>query len=168
MTLHRPALVDGPRLAAAVEAIDAIARELPVVFPVHPRTAASLRRQGLAFSAAGVHLLEPLGYLEFLGLLDGAAGALTDSGGIQEETTYLGIPCFTLRDSTERPVTCELGTNVLLGLAPERIAEIPALMEQGRERPAAVPPGWDGTAAERVVDVLGAGVPAWHDVLAAA
>jgi UDP-N-acetylglucosamine 2-epimerase (non-hydrolysing) len=161
VTLHRPALVDGPMLAAAIAALDRVAAEIPVVFPIHPRTANAMRRQGLAFSAPGMRLIEPLGYLEFLSLLECAAGALTDSGGIQEEATYLGVPCFTLRDNTERPVTCELGTNVLLGLAPERIAEVPALIEAARDRPASVPPGWDGSAAERLVDVLEAGVPEW-------
>jgi UDP-N-acetylglucosamine 2-epimerase (non-hydrolysing) len=162
VTLHRPALVDGPLLGAAVAALDGVAAEIPVVFPIHPRTASAMERRGLAFSAPGMRLIEPLGYLEFLSLLETAAGALTDSGGIQEEATYLGIPCFTLRDNTERPVTCELGTNVLLGLAPERIAEVPGLIEAARDRPATVPPGWDGAAAERLVDVLEAGVPEWE------
>jgi UDP-N-acetylglucosamine 2-epimerase (non-hydrolysing) len=161
VTLHRPALVDTPLLRAAIAALDAVAAEMPVVFPVHPRTADQMSRQGLAFSSPGVRLLEPMGYLEFLSLLEGAAGALTDSGGIQEETTYLGIPCFTLRANTERPITCELGTNVLLGLAPERIVEVPALVTAARGRPASVPPGWDGTAAARVVDVIAAGIPEW-------
>jgi UDP-N-acetylglucosamine 2-epimerase (non-hydrolysing) len=163
VTLHRPALVDGPLLAEALRALERVAAELPVVFPIHPRTAASMQRQGLAEPAAGLLLLEPLGYLEFLGLLEGAAGALTDSGGIQEETTYLDVPCFTLRDNTERPVTCELGTNVLLGLAPDRIVEVPDLIAaspQGRQ----VPPGWDGRAAERLVDVIEAGVPEWDEL----
>jgi UDP-N-acetylglucosamine 2-epimerase (non-hydrolysing) len=153
VTLHRPALVDGPLLADAVAALDEVAEEMPVVFPIHPRTAASMQRFGLSFSSPGLRLLEPLGYVEFLSLVQDAAGVLTDSGGMQEETTYLGIPCFTLRDNTERPVTCSLGTNVLLGLAPERIREVPELI--GRALTGAdVPPGWDGAAAERVVDVL--------------
>jgi UDP-N-acetylglucosamine 2-epimerase (non-hydrolysing) len=96
--------------------------------------------------------------------VEASAGVLTDSGGIQEETTYLGIPCFTLRDNTERPVTCELGTNVLLGLAPERILEVPALIADAAGRERAIPPGWDGSAAERLVDVLEAGVPGWDEV----
>jgi UDP-N-acetylglucosamine 2-epimerase (non-hydrolysing) len=83
-----------------------------------------------------------------------SAGVLTDSGGMQEETTYLGIPCFTLRDNTERPITCELGTNLLLGLVPERIREVPGLIAQARAGDAEVPPGWDGAAAERLADVL--------------
>jgi UDP-N-acetylglucosamine 2-epimerase (non-hydrolysing) len=161
VTLHRPALVDGPLLAEAVAALGRVGAEMPVVFPIHPRTSASMERQGLRFASPGVRLLEPLGYLEFLSLVEGAAGVLTDSGGIQEETTYLGIPCFTLRDNTERPVTCDLGTNVLLGLAPSRIADVPALIAEARERPATVPTGWDGEAAERVVDVLEDGVHGW-------
>ena len=164
VTLHRPALVDGPLLAEAVTALDRVADEMPVVFPIHPRTLASMDRQGIAFKSSGVRLLEPLGYLEFLSLLEGAAGALTDSGGIQEETTYLGVPCFTLRDNTERPVTCEMGTNVLLGLAPERIAEVPGLIAAAAASEARIPPGWDGQAAERLVDVIEQGVPDWDDI----
>ena len=154
VTLHRPALVDGPLLDTAVAALDELAARMPVVFPVHPRTRASMARRGLRFRAPGVRVVEPLGYVEFLSLLATAAAALTDSGGIQEETTFVGVPCFTLRDNTERPVTCELGTNVLLGLAPERIAEVPALIEQVRARETRAPDGWDGHAAERVADVL--------------
>lgn len=120
VTLHRPALVDGPLLADAIEALAQVASTLPVVFPVHPRTRAAIEALGTDLPA-GLRLLDPLGYLDFLALVASAAGVLTDSGGIQEETTYLGIPCFTLRDNTERPVTIELGTNVLLGLAPQQI-----------------------------------------------
>ena len=101
-----------------------------------------------------MRVLEPLGYVEFLSLVQDSAAVLTDSGGMQEETTYLGIPCFTLRDNTERPITCDVGTNLLLGLAPERIREVPGLIAQARARNAAVPPGWDGMAAERLVDAL--------------
>jgi UDP-N-acetylglucosamine 2-epimerase (non-hydrolysing) len=154
VTLHRPALVDGPLLAAAVTALDEVAEDMLVVFPIHPRTAASMQRQGLSFKSPGVRVLEPLGYIEFLSLVQDSAAVLTDSGGMQEETTYLGIPCFTLRDNTERPITCEVGTNVLLGLAPERIREVPGLIAQTQARDTEVPPGWDGAAAERLVDVL--------------
>jgi UDP-N-acetylglucosamine 2-epimerase (non-hydrolysing) len=155
VTLHRPALVDGPLLGEAVAALEAVARELPVVFPVHPRTRATLVRQGIAPAESGsLRLLDPLGYLEFLSLVTGAAGVLTDSGGIQEETTYLGVPCFTLRDNTERPVTVEVGTNTLLGLRPDRIREVPGLIAAACDVPAGVPPFWDGEAAVRTVDVL--------------
>lgn len=102
----------------------------------------------------GVRLLEPQGYLEFLSLVAGAAGVVTDSGGIQEETTYLGIPCFTLRANTERPITCSIGTNTLLGLDPARIAEVPRLLRERPARQGRIPAYWDGKAAQRVVDVL--------------
>jgi UDP-N-acetylglucosamine 2-epimerase (non-hydrolysing) len=154
VTLHRPALVDGPLLFDAMDRLAGVARELPVVFPVHPRTRGALEERAVDLSAAGLKLLDPLGYLEFLGLVAGSAGVLTDSGGIQEETTVLGIPCFTLRDNTERPVTVELGTNTLLGLAPGRIAEIPRRIEAARSVDAVIPPKWDGRAAKRIVAVL--------------
>ena len=148
VTLHRPALVDGPLLAAALDALVLVARSLPVVFPVHPRT----RKMLGAGPWPGVTLLEPLSYVDFLSLEAEAAAVLTDSGGVQEETTYLGVPCFTLRENTERPVTIRAGTNTLLGLDPGRIAEIPALV--GLARPAGPPALWDGRASERIADVL--------------
>ena len=167
MTLHRPALVDGPLLADAIAALDARgATSCPVVFPVHPRTRAALEALGLdAHGRRALRLLDPLGYLEFLSLVEGAAGVLTDSGGIQEETTFLGIPCFTLRDNTERPVTVELGTNVAARPRPRRIDEVPGLIaaaRRGRRRSRR----WDGRAAGRIVDVLGR-VPLGTDRLAA-
>jgi UDP-N-acetylglucosamine 2-epimerase (non-hydrolysing) len=150
VTLHRPALVDGPLLGEAMDALESVASELEVVFPIHPRTRKMLGER----EAPGLRLLDPIGYLDFLSLEADAAAVLTDSGGIQEETTYLGVPCFTLRDNTERPVTVRDGTNTLLGLAPGRIAEIPALLaERGSDRPQP-PPKWDGRAAERIADVL--------------
>lgn len=155
VTLHRPALVDGPLLGVAIEALETVARDLPVVFPVHPRTRAALSASGITIADSHrLRLLEPIGYLQFLSLVTGAAAVLTDSGGIQEETTYLGIPCFTLRANTERPITCTIGTNTLLGLDPERITEIPTLIAAGSGRGGRVPEGWDGAAAVRIVDVL--------------
>jgi UDP-N-acetylglucosamine 2-epimerase (non-hydrolysing) len=103
----------------------------------------------------GVRLTDPVGYLDFLSLEADAAAVLTDSGGIQEETTYLGVPCFTLRDNTERPVTVRAGTNTLLGLDPARIAAIPGLLEAAPADRPEPPPGWDGRAAERVADIVG-------------
>ena len=153
VTLHRPALVDGPLLLDAMARLCRLAATIPVVFPVHPRTRAVLATLDLVVPP-GLRLVEPLGYLDFLSLLASAAGALTDSGGIQEETTYLGIPCFTLRANTERPVTVELGSNVLLGLEPSRIDDVPDLLSAARGRSARIPPRWDGRAAERIVDVL--------------
>jgi UDP-N-acetylglucosamine 2-epimerase (non-hydrolysing) len=151
VTLHRPALVDGPLLAPAMAALERMAGEVPVVFPMHPRTRAAL---GHAAPGARVRLLEPLGYVDFLALEARARAVLTDSGGLQEECTYLGVPCFTLRPNTERPVTLRAGTNTLLGQDPAAIDTIlPAL---GRRPPAApvAPPGWDGSAAERVAGVV--------------
>jgi len=150
VTLHRPMLVDGPLLGRVLDELSVLARELPVVFPAHPRT---LKMMSEIEVDPRLLVTEPVGYLDFLSLQADAAAVLTDSGGVQEETTYLGIPCFTLRANTERPVTIRAGTNTLLGLDPARIADIlPALSSAHRapERP----PGWDGRAAERVADVI--------------
>jgi UDP-N-acetylglucosamine 2-epimerase (non-hydrolysing) len=154
VTLHRPALVDGPGLDVALTHLEAISDAMPVLFPVHPRTRASMESQGLRTRNARLRLIEPIGYVEFLSLVATAAAVLTDSGGIQEETTYLGIPCFTLRENTERPATVELGTNTLLGLRPDRIREIPDLLERACSTAKRIPPLWDGRAAERVVEVI--------------
>ncbi len=136
VTLHRPALVDGPLLADAMEALAVVGQELPVLFPVHPRTRKMLGDDWR--EPPGVKLIDPVGYLDFLSLEADAGALLTDSGGIQEETTYLGVPCFTLRDNTERPVTIRAGTNTLLGLDPARIAEIPQLMREKSGKPTEV------------------------------
>ena len=149
VTLHRPALVDAPELLEqTMVALEELAQSMPLVFPVHPRTAARLGDR----PRAAVHLAEPLGYHDFLGLEAGARFVLTDSGGVQEETSALGVPCFTLRDTTERPVTVELGTNTVLGVSPERIAEIPRLLEHARA-PQPIPL-WDGRAGERAADAI--------------
>jgi UDP-N-acetylglucosamine 2-epimerase (non-hydrolysing) len=150
VTLHRPALVDGPLLGEAMSHLAGVAPELPVVFPVHPRT----RKMLGGADYPGVELIDPVGYLDFLSLEAHAGAVLTDSGGIQEETTYLGVPCFTLRDNTERPVTIRAGTNTLLGLDPARIAEIPGLLGGASGADPEPPPKWDGKAAERVTGVL--------------
>jgi UDP-N-acetylglucosamine 2-epimerase (non-hydrolysing) len=152
VTLHRPALVDGPLLADVIEQLVEVSRELPVVFPMHPRTRKMMEGLGVAVSSS-LHLTEPISYLEFLSLEADARAVLTDSGGVQEETTYLGVPCFTLRDNTERPVTVRVGTNTLLGLEPERIAEVLPALGACRSD-ASPPPLWDGHAAERVADAI--------------
>ncbi len=152
VTLHRPALVDGPLLGETIAQLAALAREIPVVFPVHPRTRAAM--ESIESSHPGLDLCDPLGYLDFLSLTADARAVLTDSGGIQEETTYLGIPCFTLRANTERPITITAGTNTLLGLDPAAIAQIPeklSLRPPGKPNP---PPLWDGHASERMADVI--------------
>ncbi|MGB0097251.1 MAG: UDP-N-acetylglucosamine 2-epimerase (non-hydrolyzing) [Solirubrobacteraceae bacterium] len=151
VTLHRPALVDGPLLPDVIAQLSALAPELPVVFPSHPRTRKMLA--GIPVDPR-VRVLEPVGYLEFLSLQSDAAAVLTDSGGVQEETTYLGVPCFTLRDNTERPVTIRAGTNTLLGLFPSRIVEIPTALANRNCAVQSPPPGWDGHAAQRVAKVV--------------
>ena len=151
VTLHRPALVDGPLLGSAIDALAEVAKRMPVLFPVHPRTRAALG-SGAASLPPGLQIVDPVGYLDFLSLEADAGAVLTDSGGIQEETTYLGVPCFTLRDNTERPITIERGTNTLLGLDPVRIAEVPDLVASGRPKPDGPPPLWDGHAAERLAE----------------
>jgi UDP-N-acetylglucosamine 2-epimerase (non-hydrolysing) len=157
VTLHRPALVDGELLPETVHRLAELAREMPVVFPVHPRTRKMM--EAVESEHPGLLLSEPLGYIDFLSLLADAGAVLTDSGGIQEETTYLGIPCFTLRDNTERPVTIRAGTNTLLGLDPAAIATIPAALSDRPPAPPDPPPLWDGKASERIADVLGEGLP---------
>jgi UDP-N-acetylglucosamine 2-epimerase (non-hydrolysing) len=149
VTLHRPSLVDGPHLQLTLRSMHQVAATLPVVFPVHPRT----RRRIDDAEYPRIRFLPPVGYLEFLSLESAAAAVLTDSGGVQEETTYLGVPCFTLRSTTERPVTIRIGTNTLLGLEPERVAAIPELLRSFRP-PTEQPPLWDGRAAERIGDIV--------------
>jgi UDP-N-acetylglucosamine 2-epimerase (non-hydrolysing) len=151
VTLHRPALVDGPLLPHAMTELGALSAEIPVLFPVHPRTRKMIEGD---VSSPGLILSEPLGYLDFLSLSADAGAVLTDSGGIQEETTYLGVPCFTLRDNTERPVTIRAGTNTLLGLEPAAIGTIPAALAGRSPSPPEPPPLWDGHAAERVAEVV--------------
>jgi UDP-N-acetylglucosamine 2-epimerase (non-hydrolysing) len=152
VTLHRPALVDGPLLAETVERLADLAREMPVVFPVHPRTRKMM--ETIDAEHPGLLLCEPLGYLDFLSLLADAGAVLTDSGGIQEETTYLGIPCFTLRANTERPITITTGTNTLLGLNPTAITQIPQALTQQPAKSPEPPPLWDGHAAKRIAEIL--------------
>ena len=159
VTLHRPSNVDHAEgLREMLNAFRQVAQRLPIVFPIHPRTRQRLADFGLEREAAAVHgltLTEPLGYLEFLQLMRHATLVLTDSGGIQEETTYLGVPCLTLRDNTERPVTVTDGTNRLIGrLSAERVvAETDRILKDGVEA-RRIPPLWDGKAAQRIVEIL--------------
>jgi UDP-N-acetylglucosamine 2-epimerase (non-hydrolysing) len=154
LTLHRPSNVDDPaRLAALFDVLEEIHARLPVVFPVHPRTAETIRTK-LGGRALALRTTEPLGYLDFLRLTADARLVLTDSGGIQEETTALGVPCLTLRDNTERPVTVEQGSNRIVGSDPHAIrAEVDKILD-GEQRSGRVPELWDGHAASRIVDVL--------------
>jgi UDP-N-acetylglucosamine 2-epimerase (non-hydrolysing) len=153
VTLHRPALVDDPvLLRETIEQLAALAETTPVLFPAHPRTIERLKT--LDVDVGSVIVTGPLGYLEFLGLESAARFVLTDSGGVQEETSALGVRCFTLRSTTERPITIELGTNTLLGLEPARIADIRELLDV----PVAANPFplWDGHAGERAADAIAA------------
>ncbi len=155
-TLHRPANVDRPAaLARLVGMLAEVSARLPVVFPVHPRTRLALEQHRQAGPPpTRMRLVEPLGYLDFLGLLDGARVVLTDSGGIQEETSVLGIPCLTLRDNTERPITVTDGTNTLIGADGARLAPALADALARDDFTPRRPPLWDGRAAERVVAAL--------------
>jgi UDP-N-acetylglucosamine 2-epimerase (non-hydrolysing) len=164
LTLHRPSNVDTPEvLRSILEAVSTIAQELPVFFPVHPRSRERIeafgcghyfRNIGRESPRDGLFSLQPLGYLDFLCLMDHARLVLTDSGGIQEETTVLGVPCLTLRENTERPATVEQGTNEVVGLDPERILHASRRALNGRYKKGRRPPLWDGQAAGRIVRIL--------------
>ena len=160
VTMHRPANVDEENhLRQLIEQIITNVHGLPIVFPIHPRTAkifcnlwgdeSQLKRR-----FPNLHISEPMGYLEFNYLVERAKAVVTDSGGITEETTVMGIPCITLRDSTERPETCTIGTNELIGTKPEAIKPALDLLFAGQWKKGAIPELWDGHAAERIVEIL--------------
>lgn len=155
VTLHRPSNVEDPALLEKiVTALDEISEWIPILFPVHPRTKEKLVPFAREDRKGNFHMTEPMGYIDFLALQQKAAFVVTDSGGIQEETTYLGIPCFTLRQTTERPVTIALGTNTLIGQDMERLRrEITAVLN-GKHKPGRIPPLWDGKAGERIAEVI--------------
>ena len=165
ITLHRPSNVDNPIVFTRIAgALRALSETLPLVFPVHPRTRANMARHGIDFGPA-VHLLSALPYMDFLNLWKDAALVLTDSGGLQEETTALGVPCVTLRENTERPITVDEGTNVVVGTDPDLILSAASAVLLGRGKQGRRPHLWDGRAAERIVDVLivELGGPSWDD-----
>ncbi|MBX9965132.1 MAG: UDP-N-acetylglucosamine 2-epimerase (non-hydrolyzing) [Burkholderiales bacterium] len=154
VTLHRPSNVDsGPTLRGIVEALNQVAARLPLLFAVHPRTRAAMERFGIALDP-GVVLLPPLAYMDFLNLWKDAALVMTDSGGLQEETTALGVPCLTLRTNTERPITVDVGTNRVVGVDPQAIVAAAASILDGRAKVGRIPELWDGRAAERIVQIL--------------
>ena len=162
VTLHRPSNVDDPRrLREIVGALQDLAQELPLILPVHPRARLRLARENVTWVGAaepipdrGLACIDPLGYLGFIALVSRAALVLTDSGGVQEETTMLAVPCLTLRENTERPVTVTNGTNRVIGVAPRRIVDEGLRALAHPPTPQAPPPLWDGYAAARIVDVL--------------
>lgn len=158
ITLHRPSNVDNAEcLSGLLQAFSGLSRDIPLVFPVHPRTRARITEFGLNHfleQNPALHVTEPLGYLDFLRLMKDARVVFTDSGGIQEETTVLGVPCVTLRENTERPVTVDSGNNILVGADPGKM--LAAARERIAQPPKnrTIPPFWDGKAAERIVNVL--------------
>lgn len=153
MTMHRPANVDETdKLSAFLKAITRNVNDLPVVFPIHPRTANILKECGI--NESNLFVIDPLGYLEFNFLVENSFAVITDSGGITEETTVMGIPCLTLRDNTERPETVEIGTNMLVGTNPDNIKPALDLLFSNKWKPGNIPELWDGKAAERIVKNL--------------
>ena len=153
MTLHRPSNVDEERqLKALISQIVTLGKKYPIIFPVHPRTKKLLQDLDLNFE--NLHYVEPLGYLEFNYLVKNSFAMLTDSGGITEETTVMNVPCITLRENTERPETCEIGTNVLVGNDTAKIAEAFRELLSGNWKQGQIPELWDGNAAERIVEQL--------------
>jgi len=154
LTLHRPSNVDDPaRLRALFDALETIHRRVPIVFPVHPRTRSAIELR-LGGRGPALRLAEPLGYLDFLRLMADARFVLTDSGGIQEETTVLGVPCLTLRENTERPITVSQGTNTIVGSDPTKIVAAALNVLDTGGKVGRTPSLWDGRAAERIIDVL--------------
>ena len=153
LTMHRPANVDeAEKLKKMMNEIVSNVHGLLIVFPIHPRTAKIFKDLGI--EADNLHIVEPMGYLEFNYLVEQAKAVITDSGGITEETTVMGVPCVTLRDNTERPETCTIGTNELIGTNPDNIKPALDKLFAGQWKKGGIPPLWDGHAAERIVDIL--------------
>ena len=158
VTLHRPSNVDDlPWLERMLQTLAELSARAPVLFPVHPRTAKVLENVSKTFGAGRLRLMEPLPYLQFLALQKKAALVITDSGGIQEETTFLGVPCLTVRKNTERPITVECGTNVVVGRDLDLLREAAHRILRGDSKQGSVPPLWDGHSAERIARVVAAG-----------
>ena len=153
ITLHRPSNVDqAQQLKSLISQIAKLGKDYPIIFPVHPRTRVIL--EGLILNFENLHCVEPMGYLSFNYLVKNAFAVLTDSGGITEETTVLNIPCMTLRNSTERPETCEIGTNILVGTNPDKISKAFKVLLSNNWKDGAAPDLWDGKASERIIDHL--------------
>jgi len=153
LTLHRPSNVDDRESMIPLwDAIRRVAREIPIIFPVHPRTRSRIAEYDL--DTGEIALIEPIGYIDMLYAVKGATMVLTDSGGLQEETTVLGVPCITIRENTERPVTVEIGTNYLVGTNPDAIVSTALLVLLGKSKHGTIPPLWDGKASERISDII--------------
>jgi len=155
VTLHRPSNVDDSKeLLKTLDVLNEITSDIDIIFPVHPRTRQMMQDMGERKFSDRFHFIDPVGYIEFLGLQRNATLVITDSGGIQEETTYLGIPCITVRDNTERPVTVSIGSNILAGRNVERLKQEANSILSGKVKECQVPPLWDGCAGERIADVI--------------
>ncbi len=155
VTLHRPSNVDNPEvLRRIMEALQSMSKQIPLLFPMHPRTFRNLRRFTLEEQKANINVMEPMGYLEFLALQKNAVLVVTDSGGIQEESTFLGIPCLTLRENTERPITVNEGTNYLIGMDLDRLQSVFHDILYGKDRKGSIPLLWDGRSALRIAQII--------------
>jgi len=155
VTLHRPSNVDAQDIFSKIwKTLTDLSRSLPMIFPIHPRTRKNMQAWGVENPPDSLHLLDPVGYLEFLALQKQAALVITDSGGIQEETTYLGVPCLTVRENTERPVTVELGTNILVGHDMVRLSDEVGDILSGNCKKGTIPPLWDGRAGVRIAEII--------------
>jgi len=155
LTLHRPSNVDDKNTFSRVlDAVDEVSRKIPIIFPIHPRTRKMAEKFGLSEKLKPLHVVKPLGYLDFIVLEKNAKFVLTDSGSMQAETTYFGIPCLTLRENTERPITISMGTNKLVGTDKDKIVEESLNILDGENKKGHIPPLWDGKTAKRIVDVI--------------
>jgi UDP-N-acetylglucosamine 2-epimerase (non-hydrolysing) len=156
VTLHRPSNVDAPDvLFKIIRALGEISANLPIIFPIHPRTRVRLSECGMEIRGGNdLRLIDPVGYLDFLSLQQRAKLVITDSGGIQEETTFLGVPCLTVRENTERPVTVSIGTNILVGQDMGCLKSEVVRILAGGAKKGTVPPLWDGKASERIADII--------------
>ncbi len=155
VTLHRPSNVDDPDgLSKLVSTLEGIAGRIPLVFPVHPRTRQRIGADRLAAASAQLHMIDPVSYLDFLALEQSARFVISDSGGVQEETTYLHVPCLTIRPNTERPITISMGTNELIGGDLDRLRDAVDAILAGHGKLGQIPPLWDGRAGERIAEIV--------------
>ena len=155
VTLHRPSNVDEPEmLNKIISTLESLSNDIPIIFPVHPRTCENIIKSKIAVQNSRLKLIEPIGYMEFLSLQKSAKIVITDSGGIQEETTFLGVPCLTVRENTERPITIELGTNTLVGQNMDKLRKEAYNILNGKGKKGTIPPLWDGKASERIAEII--------------